>query len=173
MVKEIWLDIPGYEGKYQVSNMGRIKSLQRTVRGFNQFGCFEWILKEKLLKPGKRDKYGHLSVVLNNPRKSYSVHQLVMAAFVGETPDGMDICHNNCDSADNRLCNLRFDTRTENVLDVYKVGRAWKSLTADDVEAIRFGLHSGISCYELAGMFDVCHQTISKIKKGVTYSWLK
>lgn len=172
MSDEIWKDIPGYEGKYQVSNMGRIKSLQRTIKGVNQFGCFEWISKERILKAGKRDSYGHLSVVLNNPRKSYSVHQLVMAAFVGDTPDGMDICHNNCDSADNRLCNLRFDTRTENILDVYKVGRAWKRLTTDDVEAIRFGLLFGMSCCELAEMYDVCHQTISKIKKGVTYSWL-
>ena len=80
-MEEIWKDIPGYEGKYQVSNMGRIKSLQRTVKGVNQFGCFEWIFKERILKAGKRDSYGHLSVVLNNPRKSYSVHQLVMAAL--------------------------------------------------------------------------------------------
>ena len=52
------------------------------------------------------------------------------------------------------------------------MGRAWKRLTTDDVETMRFGLLFGMSCCELAEMYDVCHQTISKIKKGVTYSWL-
>jgi hypothetical protein len=173
MTEEIWKDIPGYGGKYQASNLGNIKSVKRTIQGCNQFGNFEWLSVERLLKPGKHDKYGHLSVVLNNPRRTYLVHQLVMQAFVGKTPKEMEICHNNCDASDNRLCNLRFDTRTENMLDVYRNGRSWKSLTSNDVGAIRFGLFCGITCRELGAMYDVCHQTISKIKRGLTYTWLK
>ena len=76
-MEEIWKDIPGYEGKYQVSNMGRVKSLSRIIQGRNQFGSFEWRSPELYLRPGRTDKYGHLSVVLNNPRKTWLVHQLL------------------------------------------------------------------------------------------------
>lgn len=169
---EYWKDIPGYVGKYQVSNMGRVKSIERVINSKNQFIEFKHTSKERVLAPGRSDKCGHTSVVLNDPRKKYMVHKLVMLAFVGPIPNGMCVCHNNGISYDNRLCNLRYDTQHENVIDVYRLGRAWRSLTIDDVEAIRFGLWCGISCSELGRMFGVAHQTISKIKTGRTYSWL-
>ena len=125
------------------------------------------------LRPGRTDKYGHLSVVLNNPRKTWLVHQLVMLAFVGEPPEGMYVLHSNGNPSDNRLSNLRYDTQSENVLDVYRQGKAWKKLTAEDVGGIRFGLSCGISCTELGQMFGVGHQAISKIKNGERYQWLK
>ncbi|WP_242951970.1 HNH endonuclease [Clostridium felsineum] len=101
------------------------------------------------------------------------VHKLIMAAFVGAPPSGICVCHNNGIASDNRLCNLRYDSQHENILDVYRLGRAWRSLTVDDVESIRFGLWCGISCKELGLMFGVAHQTISKIKQGRTFVWLK
>ncbi len=170
---EIWKDIPGYEGKYQVSNMGRVKSLSRIIQGRNQFGSFEWRSPELYLRPGRTDKYGHLSVVLNDPRKSRLVHQLVMLAFVGEPPEGMYVLHSNGNASDNRLSNLRYDTQSENVLDVYRQGKAWKKLTIEDVGGIRFGLSCGISCRELGRMFGVGHQAISKIKNVERYQWLE
>ena len=173
MENEIWKDIPGYEGRYQVSNMGRIKSLSRTIHSANQNGPFDYQTKERLLSPGKHDKCGHLSVVLHSPRKSWMVHQLVMQAFVGERPPGKVICHNNGDASDNKLENLRYDTQTENVLDVLHAGRPWKKLTEDDVQAIRFGAWCGISVTDLGLMFGVCHQTVSKVLTGRTFSWLK
>lgn len=172
-MEEIWKDIPGYEGKYQVSNMGRVKSLSRIIQGRNQFGSFEWRSPELYLRPGRADKYGHLSVVLNNPRKSRLVHQLVMLAFVGEPPEGMCVLHSNGNASDNRLSNLRYDTQSENVLDVYRQRKAWKKLTVEDVGGIRFGLSCGISCTELGRMFGVGHQAISKIKNGERYQWLE
>lgn len=173
MVNEIWKDVPGYEGKYQVSNMGNVKSLGRLIHSSNQTGPITFHTRDHLLKPGVRDKCGHLAVVLNAPRRSYLVHQLVMAAFKGPTPTGMVICHNNGVASDNRLINLRFDSQRENVLDVLHSGRAWKKLTEDDVQAIRFGAWCGITTAELGLMFGVAHQTISKILTGRTFSWLK
>lgn len=171
---ELWKDIPGYEGKYQVSNKGRIKSLARTVKSKNQYGEFEWQTKERILSPGKRDSCGHLSVVLHDHnRKSYSIHQLVMQAFLGEPPEGMEVCHNNCDSSDNRIENLRYDTRSENMTDIYKNGKGKSPLTKNDIEAIKFGLVCGMTCCELGLMYGVCHQTISKIKRGEHFSWIK
>ena len=69
-MEEIWKDIPGYEGKYQVSSMGNVKSLSRTIHSSNQYGEFEFQIKERVLRPGEHSREGHLSVVLNDPRKS-------------------------------------------------------------------------------------------------------
>jgi len=171
MENEIWKDIPGYEGKYQASALGHIKSLERTVHSSNQYSSFDFTLKARLLQPGKRDKCGHLSVVLNDPRKSFGVNQLVMLAFAGEPPSGCCVLHNNGDPADNRLSNLRYDTQSENVIDVFRQGRAWKKLSAEDAEQIKFGLCCKISCRELGEMYGVTHQTISKIKNGVRFTW--
>ena len=173
MENEIWKDIPGYEGKYQVSNLGNVKSLSRTIYSSNQSESFTFQTKERLLHPGKHDKGGHLSVVLNGPRKTCLIHQLVLAAFEGPAPPGMVVCHNDGNACNNRLENLRYDTQTENVLDVLHSGRPWKKLTEDDVQAIRFGAWCGISVRELGLMFGVAHQTISKVLTGRTFSWLK
>jgi len=171
-LEEVWKDIPGYEGKYQASTLGRIKSLSRIINSRNQNGAFSYKSKEQLLSPGKHDKCGHLSVMLNAPRKCFTVHQLVMLTFYGPPPEGKVVCHTNGNAMDNRLCNLRYDTQSENVIDVFRQGKKWRSLSIDDVEAIRFGLYCGISCTELGAMFSVAHQTISKINRGGTYSWL-
>lgn len=167
---EIWKDIPGYEGKYQASSEGRIKSLERVIHSSNQNGEFDYLLKERILRPGNRGNY--LMVVLNDPRQTFAVHHLVMVAFVGER-DGMYVLHANGDPKDNRLMNLRYDTQTENVYDVYRQGKAWKKLTTDDVEGIRFGLFCGFTCTRLGEMYGVGHQAISKIKNGDRYAWLK
>ena len=78
---EIWKDIPGYEGKYQASSEGRIKSLERVIHSSNQNGEFDYLLKERIIRPGNRGNY--LMVVLNDPRHTFAVLHLLMAAFVG------------------------------------------------------------------------------------------
>ena len=77
--KEIWKDITGYEGIYKVSNLGRVKSLERKVcnsRGY-------YTIKEKILKPGK-DKDGYLRIYLykDGIDKNMKIHRLVAQAFV-------------------------------------------------------------------------------------------
>lgn len=174
-MKEIWKDIPGYDGKYQASTEGRIRSLDYPVRGRCHYNNKEFIrmVKGKVLSPGPYTKAGHVSVVPGHGSNGSPVHQLIMKTFVGECPDGMEVLHINGNPADNRLCNLRYGTRTENILDVYKIGGRWRKLSTEDVEAIRFGLETGLSGRELADMFDVSASTISCIKRGVTFSWLK
>lgn len=172
-MEETWKDIPGYEGKYQVSNIGRVKSLSREIHSKNQNGEFTWISKERIHKPAKHDKGNHLSVVLHNPKRTKMVHQLVMLAFIGPPPGGMCVLHTNGDATDNCLDNLRYDTQSENIYDVYRQGKAWKTLHADDVAGIKFGLWCGISCAELGRMFGVGHQAINKIKKGDRHAWIR
>ena len=174
MKTEIWKDIPGYEGEYQASTMGRIKSLKRKTysKNWSTGKPFARTIPERILRPGRFCKAGHVSVILRRGGNGKPVHRLIMKTFRGEAPDGMEVLHRNGDPTDNRLSNLRYGTRTENILDVYHQGGCWRKLSIEDVYAIRFGLHCGIRGAELAAMYYVSQHTISAIKHRRTYSWL-
>jgi hypothetical protein len=75
-VDEIWKDIPGYEGRYQASTLGRIKSLERKVAGKNPYTGKKFMRKvpQRILKPGEYCKSGHLSVVLEHHGVGRPVH---------------------------------------------------------------------------------------------------
>ena len=172
---EIWKPIPGYEGRYEASNMGRIRSVDRVVysKNWSTGVPFARKIKGMILKPGRHSKAGHLSVVLGHGANGSPVHQLVMKTFVGEPPKGCEVLHSDGNPANNRLDNLRYGTRRENIADVYRQGRAMKKLTTEEVNQIRFGLATGLKGHELAEMYQVCDSTISEIKLGKTFLWLK
>jgi hypothetical protein len=174
-MEEIWKDIPGYEGEYQVSNLGRVKSLERKVRSVNWYTGKEFLrtIPERILKPARNRKSGHLSVVLRHKGHGKQIHQLVMKAFVGEPPQGMEVLHTNGNPADNRLENLRYGTRRENILDVFYQGGIWRKLSALDVIYIRFATFCGFPDVELAKEFNVTPHTIAEIRKGKSYTWLE
>ena len=115
-MNEDWKDIKGYEGLYQVSNHGRVKSLDRVVPLANSFKR----IKGKILK-GNIGSGGYYLVSLskNNIRPSLSVHQLVMEAFVGERPTTHNkrwvIDHEDANKLNNHISNLRYVTNRENV----------------------------------------------------------
>lgn len=106
---EIWKDIPNYEGIYQASNMGRIKSLER-------IDALGYRLKEKILKPTINHKgYYKVPLYKNSKVKKYSVHRLVYEAFNGQIPEGLQVNHINEIKTDNRLENLNLMTCKENI----------------------------------------------------------
>ena len=103
MSEEIWKDIPNYEG-YQISNLGRVKSLKRTYR-----------IKEKILKTAIiRNGYYIVSLCKNSKVRHYYVHRLVWEAFNGQIPENMQVNHINEIKTDNRLENLNLMTPKEN-----------------------------------------------------------
>lgn len=168
MTKEIWKDIPGYENRYQVSNLGQVRSLDRivqTVRGPRHY-------QGKILKPGKFCKTGHVSVVLGHGANGKPVHELVALAFLGPRPKSADICHKDGNPKNNCLSNLRYDSRTENIIDVYRQGKRWRKLSVDDVINIRRLLltHTGA---DIAQKYRVSATTISRIKLGKIFWWVK
>ena len=171
---EIWKYVPGYEGKYVVSNMGRVKSLERKVRSVNWYTGKEFFrtVKERILKPGPSNS-GHLSVVLGHGEAGKQVHQLVMKAFVGDPPEGMEVRHLNGDPTDNRLENLEYGTRTENILDVYYQGGRWRKLNLNDVLYARFAAFCEIPDHVIASELNVAPSTIANIRKGKSYQWAK
>lgn len=106
MRKETWLPITGLEGRYEVSDLGRVRSLR--------FG------KERILKARSANgAAGHLGVCLL-PKTNHYVHRLVAIAFLGEPEDGMVVCHRDGDPTNNCVENLRWGTRKDNVLDTWK-----------------------------------------------------
>jgi hypothetical protein len=135
MTIETWTPVPGFEGRYEVSDQGRVRSLNRLVLvlggGKKPYSSLR---QGRMLRPGASN-YGHLSVVLGR-RKTRMVHDLVLRAFVGPPPPNHECCHNNGDPTDNRLSNLRWGTRSENNVDAVKHGRRGK-LTATQVREIR------------------------------------
>lgn len=112
---EIWKAIPGHVG-YEVSSMGRVRSLARLdSRGRRR--------AERILRP-RPQRRGHHTVALyqDGVRTEAPVHRLVLLAFVGPCPDGMEACHRNDVPDDNRIENLRWDTRAANVADSVRNG---------------------------------------------------
>ena len=108
MKQEIWKDIEGYEGMYQVSNLGRVKALDRR----DNKGKLQ---KEKLRKFGtKKDGYKIISLSKNNKLKSYVLHRIVAKAFVPNPDNLPEIDHINGIRDDNRVENLRWCTRQQN-----------------------------------------------------------
>lgn len=118
---EEWRDIPGWEGMYQVSNQGRVRSVDRTVWNVNSYHRIPGVV----LRPAVAGKTGHLGVSLcrNGKPKTYRIHQLMMWAFVGSQEPGMDVCHYDGDPTNNILSNLRYDTRSGNRADKVRHGR--------------------------------------------------
>lgn len=169
---EIWKDIPGYEECYQVSNFGRVRSLDKIL--FIDDGKRLPFVKQitgKVLSPGETNA-GHLSVVLERGKASSQVHQLVMLAFVGPPPKNTEVRHLDGDPKNNKLENLQYGSRRENILDVYRIGKRWRKLDVKDVRNIKKRLANGEKGASLANEYHVSQSLISGIKRGVHYSWL-
>lgn len=117
---EEWRDVPGFEGRYQVSDAGRVRSLPHRVRVVLRGRDATRLSPGRVLRPG-RTKSGHITVALGRGN-SRPVHQLVLEAFVGPRPQGCEVLHVNHKPADNRLENLRYGTRSENLKMDYAAG---------------------------------------------------
>lgn len=121
---EEWRDVPGHEGVYQVSSLGRVKAVARLVRRKNQWGVFyNMNSPERILKFTWTHNRPMVGIYKNGQMKKTLVHSLVLLAFVGPCPPGMECCHfPDRDPCNNRLENLRWGTRKENSLDRSKHG---------------------------------------------------
>ncbi len=121
---EKWVDVPGWTGLYEVSNLGRVRSLERlTERG---------VRGGKLLKPNP-DSHGYytVSMSVNSQVARVWIHHLVLLAFVGPRPRATEVAHENGDHQDNRLTNLAYKTKSGNMLDSVRHGTHRNSRKAE------------------------------------------
>ena len=125
MTTEQWLPVVGYEGSYEVSDQGRVRSLDRVIENPLPSGT---IRRQKVsgreLIPGNQKSGGYFYVNLSHKRqRSFHVHRLVMDAFVGPKPTALQTRHLNGNPSDNRLANLAYGTVSENAQDTIRHGR--------------------------------------------------
>lgn len=121
MSVEQWRPVVGWEGYYEVSDHGRVRSVERVIvrkNGTTQ----RW--KPRTRKDGPHGKQGHRGVGLwrDGAITMRTVHSLVLEAFVEPRPDGVHACHNDGDPTNNHLDNLRWDSRLENNRDIVRHG---------------------------------------------------
>ena len=167
---ELWKDIEGYEGLYQVSNRGRVKSLKRNIIRTNGRTL---PVRERILKPIMNLGYEH--VILGNmnnkhKRKQLKVHRLVAQAFIPNPEKKPHINHKNFIRDDNWIENLEWCTAKENsrhwVKNKMIIPRGelngMSKLTEDDVFFIKNNWNK-ISAVKLMEMFDVGKTTIYDI----------
>jgi hypothetical protein len=164
-MEEIWKDIQGYEGLYQVSNQARIRGLK----------------SGKIKK--QRIDIGYYRVMLsnNNVEKIFQVHRLVAFSFIPNPEQKEQINHINGIKLDNRIENIEWCTRSENAIHAHRIGlvntakgtrNSLAKLTDSNVIEIRklFGI---VSLREIGRRFNVSDHTIGMIKHGKTWRHIK
>lgn len=127
MIEEIWKDICGYEGKYQVSSLGSVKSLDYRRTG-----------KERILKIGKSRGYLNVNLCKNSKTKMFKVHRLVANAFIPNPENKPFIDHINTIKDDNRAENLRWVTCKENSNNVLTISKRFGSNNCNARKVLQF-----------------------------------
>lgn len=178
---EKWKTIPNFSG-YEASTLGNIRSLNYKRTG-----------KVKVLKPGLSPD-GYLKTMIlddNGKYRSWTIHLFVALAFIGEKPDGLEIDHINGIKTDNRLENLEYVTRSENVKRAFKLGlmtpkrgelNGMAKLTSQDVADIREyvkknarfrkdGVRYGYNRKALAEKYNISDSHIKDIISGRRGVW--
>lgn len=171
---EQWRPIAELDGMYEVSDLGRVRRIDRLDNAGRH-------LPGRLL--AQHLAGGYLAVRVFPERRDFMVrrlvHRLVLEAFVGPCPAGMEGCHNDGDVNNNRLSNLRWDTRGANAEDRRMHGTMLlgenhprAKLTEDDVREIRRLVSTGWSDAGVARRFNVDKALVRRIRLRRAWTWL-
>lgn len=166
---ELWKPVVGFEGMYEVSSLGRVRSLDRVLVSEGARRGYPRKVKGRLLML-QRHSGGYVQVSLGESGVRL-VHALVLEAFVGPCPVGMESCHDDGDKTNNFLFNLRYDTHSANCEDRRRHGVSYQGeanaqakLTEDDVREIRS--RKGETYKDIASGFPVSDRAIGKVVRG-------
>lgn len=163
---ERWKPVVGYEGRYEVSDHGRMRSLAHCARCKPNDG---------IMRPFKNHK-GYAVVWTfraESPRRMMKVHRAVMAAFVGPCPDGMEVNHKDADKMNPALANLEYVTPAQNVAHakanhLYQEGAANHGALLND-EQVREIRESSIPTGQLARQLGFAYSLIWRVRTGRGY----
>ena len=175
---EVFVDIPGYEGYYQVSNYGNVRSLDRVIK--EKTGKTQ-TLKGRILKqrinPGG---YHYIELGKNGTKATFAVHQLVAQAFIPNPDSKPTVNHIDGNKLNNSVANLEWSTYSENLKHAYKTGlrrtvkfsevgskNYKRKLKPEQVIEIKRLLAAGsLTHKEIATKFSVARSTVTEIKSG-------
>jgi hypothetical protein len=163
IVNEIWKPIIGYEGLYEISNYGKVKSLIRKGRPKERF----------LIQTDDNNGYLNVTLYKNKNPKTFKVHKLVLLTFIGKCPENKESCHNDGNRYNNFIGNLRYDTRKNNAEDRIKHGTSRLGMENNKAkfnnEQIIEIRKSNLKTIELAKKYNVERHAISNIKNRKTW----
>lgn len=156
-MSERWRAVVGYEGRYEVSDRGEVFSLK----------------SERVLSPGHHQAgYPRVMLCDTSGARSVLIHRLVLEAFVGPRPPGTECCHKNGNPKDNRLENLRWDTRKANAADAAEHGtrtigerQPQAKLSDEKVRSIRALAVCGVRQSTIAAAFGVSRSVVCRVLK--------
>jgi hypothetical protein len=175
---EVFVDIQGYEGYYQVSNYGNVRSLDRVIK--EKTGKIQ-TLKGRILKPRiNPGGYYHVGLGKNGTRATFAIHQLVARAFIPNPNKKRTVNHINGDKLSNNVSNLEWSTYSENLEHAYKTGLRQavkpsevacknyrRKLNEQQVREIkRLIVADFLTLKQIANQYNVGRSTISSIKSG-------
>jgi hypothetical protein len=176
---EKWLDIVGYEGYYQVSNLGRVRSLDRAMYVDDiRYSKSRWVVRKgKILKNYGNGKKRHQVILrMFGGGKTYSVHRLVAMHFVPNPKHLPVVNHLNHNHHDNRASNLEWCTQKHNIEHAIKAGRmkhiydqTHATITANQATTIKKLLEKGITRSEIARITGSSYDIVYHIAKGHTW----
>ena len=180
---EIWKDINGYEGIYQISNTGRLKSLKRLFIRKNNINPYN---KEEIILKLQNNGKGYLFIRLskNSKHKYYYIHRLVALHFIDNPSNKPAVNHKDGNKSNNNVNNLEWVTNSENQIHALETGllipkgavgikNTKSKLTDNDILIIREKSLEGIRGTDIAKIFNVCKTTISGIKNNKTWKHIK
>lgn len=179
MEKEIWKDIQGFEGSYQVSDKGRVRGLDRFIVRRDWVKCF--VKGEEFKLHNNTAGYPYVGLRKNYKKKVITVHRLVALAFLENKENKSTVNHIDGNKENNNVSNLEWATPSENIIHAHKTGLFPKGFSTgensgvsklknEDVMEIRRLFESGVSRKELTQTFSVSDSTIAKIVTGK--SWI-
>jgi hypothetical protein len=165
-------NVINYENIYEISDDGVVYSKERYV---GHSSGLPRLVKRKEVSQAIENGRRRVTLFKNGERKRFFVHRLVMQAFVGECPDGMEVCHNDGNPSNNKVKNLRYDTRVNNAADSARHGTRLNGsknhntkLSAESVLQIR-KLQGTQTQENLASVFGVSQGAISRVILGKTW----
>lgn len=175
---ERWRPVIGYEGLYEVSSRGQVRSLDHRV----QDSRGQWRrFRGRILRQSMGSLLGHRKVNLCKQGRSErrSVHGLVAEAFLGRRPRGQQVRHLDGDPANNTASNLAYGTQSDNEADKVRHGRSNRGqrcgaskLTREDVRFARVASAFGVSDAELSTLLGVTPSGIHAARTRRTWKWL-
>lgn len=169
--EEIWRDIEGFDGMYQVSNLGRVKSLYRTTKEITEEGR---ILKASIGKRG----YWYVALFKDGKNHTKTVHRLMANAFMPNPDNLPNINHISGIRSDNRLENFEWCTQKQNMHHAFRTGlvnntgemNGMSLLTEGDVVQIKHTLKNGyFNLQDIADEYNISLTAIYDIKAGRTW----